>query len=96
MCDEHEHHLTDMHNAEAKELKKTRGTSLPKHDGCEKCDIFRKHIIMAIQIRGHYKEDAQKDIGEAEIIMSVEETWPEESHILQTISNVLRIFCTSW
>ena len=68
MCDEHEHHLIHVPNAEAKELKKTCGTSLPKHDGCEKCDIFRKHI----QACGLYKEDAQKDIGEEEIIMSVD------------------------
>ena len=72
MCDEHEHHLIDVHQEDEKELKKTCSTSLPKHEGCDSCQRFGKHIITAIAAREHYKEDARKDIDPNEIIMSVD------------------------
>ena len=72
MCDEHEHHLIDVHIEEVKELKKTRGTSLPKHDNCDKCNEYGKHVVLAIEAREHYNEDAQKTLCTNEIIMSVD------------------------
>ena len=70
MCDEHEHHLIEVHDEEVKELKKTRGTSLPKHDNCDKCNNYGKHVVLAIEAREHYKEDTQKHLWTNEIIMS--------------------------
>ena len=67
MCDAHEHHLIDVHQEDEKELKKTRGTSLPKHKGCDSCQRFGEHIITAIATHEHYKEDARKDIDPNEI-----------------------------
>ena len=71
MCDAHEHHLIDDHQEDEKELKKTCGTSLLKHEGCDSCQHFGKHIT-AIAAREHYKEDARKDIDPNEIIMLVD------------------------
>ena len=89
-CDAHEHHLIDVQQEDEKELKKTCGTSLPKHDNCDSCQPFDKHIVMAIAAREHYKEDTKKEICADEIMpvdlqevnVTTKITWFEESNIL--------------
>ena len=71
-CDAHQQHLIDHHGDDEKIIKKTRCSLLPKYDNCDMCQHFGTHIDTAMSAREHYREDAKKDIGANEIVMSVD------------------------
>ena len=72
VCDAHQHHLVDHHGENENELNEVRNSLLPKHENCISCQLYGEHVNKAISARNHYKEDGNKEVGQDEMILSVD------------------------
>ena len=72
VCDAHQHHLVDHHGENENELNKVRNSLLPNHENCLSCQLYGEHVNKTISARNHYKEDGNKEVGQDEMILSVD------------------------
>ena len=72
VCVTHQHHLVDHHGENENELNKVRNSLLPKHENFISCQLYRENVNKAISARNNYKEDGNKEVGQDEMILSVD------------------------
>ena len=70
VCDQH--HLVGNHGENENKLNKVRNSLLPKHENCISCQFYGERVNKAISARNHYKEDGNKEVGQDEMLLSVD------------------------